>query len=144
LAKGTVRRRIGRAKQFFKAAIKHEIIDRNPFSDEESAAVANPDRMFLVPADWIEACIRKAPCEDWRIILALARYAGMRSHECRIQRWDDIDLPNNRMISAATKPRLFAAARYSPNYGSTCCGQRKWHQMGLSSCSTVMTTTTTS
>ena len=59
--------------------------------------------VFLVPADWVEQCIRKAPCEDWRIILAFARYAGMRSHECRIQRWEDIDLPNSRMIIRSNK-----------------------------------------
>lgn len=43
------------------------------------------------------------PCEDWRIILALARYAGMRSHECRIQRWEDIDLANSRMVVRSNK-----------------------------------------
>ena len=74
LATGTVRRRIGRSKQFFNAAIKHELIDKNPFAGEASATTGNPDRLVMVPADWIEACIRKAPCEDWRIILALARY----------------------------------------------------------------------
>src|SRR6056297_661138 len=56
-----------------------------------------------VPTDWIEACIRKAPCEDWRIILAFARYAGMRSHETRIQKWEDIDLPNNVLLVRSHK-----------------------------------------
>ena len=42
--------------------------------------------------------LRKAPCENWRIILALARYGGLRSHETRIQKWEDIDLPNNTML----------------------------------------------
>ncbi|WP_147871992.1 tyrosine-type recombinase/integrase [Stieleria maiorica] len=103
LAEGTVRRRIGRTKQFFNAAIKHQIIDRNPFADEASAVTGNADRLFLVPADWIETCIRKAGCEDWRVMLALARYGGLRSHETRIQRWEDIDLPNNRMIVRSNK-----------------------------------------
>ncbi|WP_236622168.1 tyrosine-type recombinase/integrase [Novipirellula maiorica] len=103
LAEGTVRRRIGRSKQFFKAAIKHQIITQNPFADEASAVSGNPNRLFMVPADWIEECIRKAPCEDWRIILAFARYAGMRSHETRIQKWEDIDLPNNVMMVRSHK-----------------------------------------
>ncbi len=34
LAPNTVRRTIGRTKQFFTAAIKHELISRNPFADE--------------------------------------------------------------------------------------------------------------
>jgi len=103
LAQNTVRRTIGRAKQFFTAVVKHELISRNPFADEASAVGGNDERLFLVPSDWVERCIRKAPCEDWRIILAFARYAGMRSHECRIQRWDDIDLPNNRMMVRSNK-----------------------------------------
>ncbi|WP_404307628.1 hypothetical protein [Neorhodopirellula lusitana] len=103
LAMGNVRRRIGRAKPFFNAAIKHKIIVENPFADEASASTGNPERLVLVPADWIEACNRKAPCEDWRIILAFARYAGMRSHETRIQKWEDIDLPNNVMLVRSHK-----------------------------------------
>lgn len=103
LAENTVRRRIGRSKQFFNAAVKHELITRNPFAGEASAVGGNEERMSLVPADWIERCIRVAPCEDWRIILAFARYGGMRSHETRIQRWGDIDLVNNRMIIRSNK-----------------------------------------
>lgn len=103
LAANTVRRRLGRTKQFFNFAIKHELITRNPFAGEASTVAGNDERLFLVPAEWIETCIRNAPCEDWRIILAFARYAGMRSHETRIQRWDDIDLPNNRMIVRSHK-----------------------------------------
>ena len=94
LALETVRRRIGRTKQFFNAAVKHKLIEDNPFAGEASASIGNPERLVMVPADWIEACIRKAPCENWRIILALARYGGLRSHETRIQKWEDIDLPN--------------------------------------------------
>lgn len=103
LAQGTVRRRVGRSKQFFNAAIKHKIITDNPFADEASATTGNPERLVMVPADWIETCIRSAPCEDWRIILAFARYAGMRSHEARIQKWEDIDLANNTMLVRSNK-----------------------------------------
>lgn len=103
LAMWTVRRRIGRSKQFFNAAMKHELIVNNPFADEASATGGNPERLVMVPAEWIEACIRSAPCEDWRIILAFARYAGMRSHETRIQKWEDIDLENNVMLVRSNK-----------------------------------------
>jgi len=103
LAKNTIRRRIGRSEQFFQSAVKHELLDRNPFAGEASAVGGNDERLFLVPAEWIERCIRVAPCEDWRIILAFARYAGMRSHECRIQRWDDIDVVNRRMLIRSNK-----------------------------------------
>jgi integrase len=103
LALNTVRRRMGRAKEFFKSAVRHRRITENPFENEASAVGANIERQVFIPADWIERCIRAAPSEDWRIILAFARYAGMRSHETRIQRWEDIDIPNARMIVRSNK-----------------------------------------
>lgn len=36
-------------------------------------------------------------------MLAFARYAGMRSHETRIQRWADIDIPNRKMVVRSNK-----------------------------------------
>lgn len=103
LALNTVRRRMGRAKQFFNAAMRHRLITENPFANEASAVGANVERQVFIAADWIERCIKAAPCEDWRIIIAFARYAGMRSHETRMQRWDDIDIANARMIVRSTK-----------------------------------------
>lgn len=103
LAEATLRRYIGRSKQFFRSAVKHELIARNPFAEEASMVHGNKERMVLVPSEWVERCIKAAPCEDWRIILAFARYAGMRSHECRIQRWEDIDIANNRMTIRSNK-----------------------------------------
>ncbi len=103
LAKNTVRRRIGRSREVFNWAVRREIIAKNPFADESITVGNSPDRQFFVPADWIERCIKHANCEDWRIKLAFARYAGMRSHETRIQRWADIDIPNRKMVVRSNK-----------------------------------------
>ncbi|WP_436715482.1 phage integrase SAM-like domain-containing protein [Roseiconus lacunae] len=103
LAKNTVRRRIGRAKQIFGNAVKHKLISENPFADEVAATGANEDKHRFIPHAWIEKCIAQAPCEDWRVIIALARYGGLRSHETRIQRWADIDLVNRKMIVRSNK-----------------------------------------
>lgn len=106
--------------------------DGNPFADAVSAVGGNAARLCLVPAEWIEACIRVAPCEDWRIILALARYAGMRSHECRIQRWEDIDLANSRMVVRSNKTPPVRSCPIFPELCPTCCERGKWHRQGLS------------
>lgn len=103
LGKNTVRRRIGRSREFFNLAVRREIIAVNPFADEQITVGSSPDRQFFVPAEWIERCIKHAGCEDWRIMLAFARYGGMRSHETRMQRWEDIDIPNRKMIVRSTK-----------------------------------------
>lgn len=83
-----------------------------------SATTGNPDRLVMVPAHWIDACTRKATREDWRISLALARYSGLRSHETRIQKWEEIDLPKNVTMLRSQKSRPSADAessRYSRN-----------------------------
>ncbi len=103
LAKNTVRRRMGRAREFFNLAVRRGIIEKNPFADEAVSVSGNPDRQFFVPSEWIEKRIKAANCEDWRIMLAFARCAGMRSHETRLQRWEDIDIPNRKMIVRSTK-----------------------------------------
>lgn len=103
LAHNTVRRLTGRSKQFFAFAVKMKLITENPFADEVCATGGNDERLVMVPSEWIETLIRQTECEDWKIILAFARYAGMRSHETRIQKWEDIDIPNRRMIVRSHK-----------------------------------------
>lgn len=103
LAMNTVRRRLGRAREFFNLALKRKLIEDNPFAGETVTVGANPDRQFFVPADWIDRCIVTCGCEDWRIMLAFARYAGMRSHETRLQRWEDIDIPKRKMTVRSQK-----------------------------------------
>jgi hypothetical protein len=53
--------------------MKHKLIADNPFREEASAVGSNPERMMMVPAEWIEHLIRETSCEDWKIILAMAR-----------------------------------------------------------------------
>ncbi len=103
LADNTVRRRIGRARQIFTAAIRHQLIENNPFDGLPATVNANEERQVFVSHDWIERCIKAAPCESWRIIIALARYGGMRRHETLLQRWEDVDIPKRRMVIRSEK-----------------------------------------
>ena len=103
LALNTVRKKMSRAKQFFKHAVEQDLIASNPFRKELSTVGANEDRMHFIEASVVETVIRKTECEDFKIMLAFARYAGMRSHETRIQRWDHIDLVNKRMTVRSYK-----------------------------------------
>ncbi len=103
LAKNTVRRRIGRCKQMFRYAVLHKLIPENPFQGEASVVVGNEARMEMVSHPSIERCIDACDNEDLRVILALARYGGLRRHETLIQRWSDIDLENGRMLVRSHK-----------------------------------------
>ena len=103
LALNTVRKKMGRAKQFFKYAIEQGLIDSDPFRKENSTVGSNPANWVFIDAQIVEKIISKIECEDLKIMFAFARFAGMRSHETRIQRWDHIDLVNKRMTVRSYK-----------------------------------------
>ncbi|MEX1026418.1 MAG: phage integrase SAM-like domain-containing protein, partial [Candidatus Paceibacterota bacterium] len=104
MADETVRRRTGKAKQFFAEAVERGLIEQNPFAKLPSTTRGNAKRQFFVAAEWIEDCITHAPCDDWKLILALCRYGGLRcpSEVLRL-RWVDVNLPERRMTIHAPK-----------------------------------------
>lgn len=48
LADNTIRRMCGRARQFFKAAIRRKLVAENPFSDLKVNVTANWARQYFV------------------------------------------------------------------------------------------------
>ena len=104
LSDNTVRRRTGMAKQIFAFAVRHRWIQENPFAGLVCTVNANPDRMrFIDRATTIKA-IESAPDANWRAIIALARFAGVRvpSEIARLT-WQDIDFEAGRIRVHASK-----------------------------------------
>ena len=94
-----VRKRLQFAKMVFRAATRHKLIGENPFNDVTTEAAA-PDRMHnITPADatkLIEAC----PSQDWRTIVALARWGGLRCpSEVLSLTWNDVHWPDTTASS---------------------------------------------
>ncbi len=94
----TVRRRCGRAKQFFTAAIRRKLISSNPFVDLKSAVHANAERFYYVTRDEADKVLEACPDAEWRLIFALSRYGGLRcpSEHLSLQ-WGDVDWERGRM-----------------------------------------------
>ena len=110
MADDTVRRRTGTVKQFFSEAVERGYIESNPFSKLASTTPGNAKRQFFVEPDVIESCMEHCPCIDWRTILALTRYGGIRvPSELIPLRWEDIDLPGGKMVINASKTEHHAA-----------------------------------
>jgi integrase len=98
LAENTVRRRCGRAKQVFRAAIKGRLIERNPFAELKTAVNANAERFEFISAETVEKVIEAAPNAEWRLLIALARYGGLRTPSEPLKlRWSDIDWERQRI-----------------------------------------------
>src|SRR5262249_3775589 len=77
-APATIGRTLKGARQLFKAACRAEIIPRNPFEELKASSAPDKDRqVFVSQADTgrvLEAC----PDAEWRLIVALSRYGGLR------------------------------------------------------------------
>jgi hypothetical protein len=66
MADNTVRRRVGRCRQFFNQAIEDGLITSNPFVQKRMPASTqrNDERMVFVEAEAIEECIKEAHSAD--------------------------------------------------------------------------------
>jgi integrase len=103
-AQATVAQHIKKAKQFFLAAVEAGVIDKSPFAKVLAGTMVNAERSFYVPASDIEKAIAMAPDAQWRLIIALSRYAGLRSpSEVLALRWADVDFTAGTLTVFATK-----------------------------------------
>jgi len=105
LALNTVRRRTGRAKQLFGAALEAKLIEGNPFASKEIVCATGnvQERMSFVDAATIEKCIA-VTAGDWRTIIALARYGGLRIPSELVKlRWSDVNWAESSITIHAPK-----------------------------------------
>ena len=105
-ASNTVRRVTGYCRQFFAAAIKCGMLTRNPFADLPGTTRPNRSRSHYVTREEIQALIDAAPDAEWRLILALCRFAGLRfPSEVFALRWGDVLWDRDRMQVPNVKTR---------------------------------------
>jgi integrase len=98
VAKATAGRAAARAKQFFKAAFRRKLIAENPFADVKALSMVNEARKFFVPRDVISRGFEACPDAEWRLIVALSRYGGLRcpsEHYALV--WADVDWERGRI-----------------------------------------------
>ena len=104
LASNTVNRRCGIARQFFRAAIRLGLVESNPFSSLSAAVRGNRARQYFVSRQEVDAAIAAAPDHEWRLIIALSRYGGLRlPSELLTLTWADVDLEAKAMVIRASK-----------------------------------------
>jgi integrase len=78
LGENTTRRRLGRARQFFNEAVAQELVTLNPFDGLKVQVQANPERFHYVTREDTGRLSDAAPDAQWRLIIALCRYGGLR------------------------------------------------------------------
>lgn len=103
-APATAGRTIKRARQFFKAALRNKLVAENVFIDVKASAQTNKDRQFHVDREVIFRVIDAAPDAEWRLLIALSRFGGLRCPSEHLSlRWQDVDWERNRFRVDSTK-----------------------------------------
>lgn len=91
LSLSTVRAHLSRAKQIFGHAVRLDMIAFNPFDREKTSQPAIEHEWPYVTDEQVQKAVESAPTREWRLRLALARWAGLRRNEIGRAEWGWID-----------------------------------------------------
>lgn len=92
LSSTTIARRVKTARMLFRKAARWKLIGENPFEGIKAGNPSNEARKVFVPRELIERAIAEAPDAEWRAIIALARFGGLRTPSEHFgMKWGDID-----------------------------------------------------
>jgi integrase len=104
LAPATVARRVTAARSMWRLAVRWGMASQNPFEGVRGGHQTNQQRLRFVSSETIEQVMEAAPDAEWRAIIALARYAGLRTpSETYELRWGDIDWERGRLTITCPK-----------------------------------------
>jgi integrase len=104
LSEGTIRKRTGNAKQFFRAAVKRRLIPSNPFAELASSAKRNEKRLYYVNRADAQKVLDACPDNQWRLIFALCRFGGVRCpSEILTLKWADVNWEQGRVLIHSPK-----------------------------------------
>ena len=102
------------AKQVASFAVDHGWIPSNPFRKLKSTALAATTRHYVSPED-TESLLNACPCLQWKILIGLARYAGLRvPSEAFAITWDMVDWDRKALFIPSKKTRRYAESRVCP------------------------------
>jgi integrase len=91
-APATAGRLIRRTRQFFRVAVRQKLIAENPFDGIKATGQPDKARQVYVSRETIEQVIAACPDAEWRLLLALSRYAGLRCpSEHLALTWNDVN-----------------------------------------------------
>tara|TARA_Y100001934_G_scaffold277636_1_gene376870 strand:+ start:269 stop:1594 length:1326 start_codon:yes stop_codon:yes gene_type:complete len=104
LSSNTVKKRISNTKTLFQDAVNRKIIPDNPFSNLKSTVGANRDRDYFVSHEETYKVINACPDAEWRLIVALARFGGIRiPSELVTLKWSDINWEEEKITIHSSK-----------------------------------------
>ncbi len=107
LSPATIGKRLQWCSAIFRDAMRRKIITDNPFFGLKQPKATNPERKVYVPAENIEKVIEATADPEWKLLLSLARYLGLRiPSEAFSLTWDCIDWERGRIRIPSPKTEV--------------------------------------
>jgi len=104
MAVASVSKHTKRAKTMMAAAVDDRLLSVSPFASLKGGDESNADRHRFIDAEMTAKVLAACPDADWRLIVTLARYGGLRCpSEVLALRWSDIDWEAGRMRIESSK-----------------------------------------
>jgi len=110
------RTHISVAKMFFNVAKRRKLVEENPFEFQKASLVLNRSKDFFLTRANAMKIIDACPDNQWRLIVALWRFAGLRKMEIYQLRWEHILWDQGRMLLSIpkTKHHVGKESRFIP------------------------------
>ena len=104
LKNGTIRKRLQTASMVFNTMVSREVITKNPFSGISVPATIDQSRNVFVSREHVLRAMEEAPDAEWRLIIALSRFAGLRCpSETLSLKWENILWDRGEIIVVSPK-----------------------------------------
>jgi integrase len=111
LAPATAQKECQIAAQFFRYALRRGLIDKSPFEGVAVGKATNDDRRVFVSREVIQRLLDNCPDWQWRLVVALARYGGLRCpSEVALLRWSDVHWDTERFTVTSPKTKRYGKA----------------------------------
>lgn len=103
-APATISRTVLYARQMFRWAMRRGMASGNPFAELKAGSQTNAARGVFVSREAIAKVIAAAPDAEWRLLITLGRFGGLRvPSEALALRWADVDWEHNRLTVRSPK-----------------------------------------
>ncbi|MFT3784737.1 MAG: site-specific integrase [Tepidisphaeraceae bacterium] len=101
------------SRQFFGDAVGRELIPKNPFVGIKVGSQKNPERQRFIPREVIDRVIDHAGAIEWKLLIALARYGGLRiPTEAIALKWTDINWDAGKITVPSPKTERHPGKAY--------------------------------
>jgi len=107
LTPATAAKRLERVKALFRDCVRRRLLCENPFADVRNPLGRDRERDVYVPASVILKLIEEAPNLEWKLLLSMARFMGIRvPSEAFSLTWDCVDWKAQVMKVPAPKTEV--------------------------------------